>query len=97
MASENVTRTVTYPTTGRGTINTGTTLNVAFGVIRIASSALVRNFDTTNDIYFTLNGGTDRTIVDAGKTIEINGEKIQSIILGNVSGSAVEYQVVLYG
>ena len=86
-----------YPPTGRGTINTGTTLQVNFGTLRVAKSVLIRNFDTTNDILATANGIADVIVVDAGKTIEINGEYINEITLTNSSGSAVQYQVVMFG
>ena len=87
-----------YPSTGRGTINTGTTLQVNFGTQRVAVSGYVRNFDTSNDITIKLNYSTnDSIVVGAGSAFQFEDEYIDNIFLTNASGSSIEYQVVLTG
>ena len=99
MTNPNKTVYKTYPTTGRGTINTGTTLNANFGTQRVAVNGYVQNFDQQgNDLLIKLNSASnDLIVVKCGTSFVFKNEYIDKIYLTNDSGAAIEYQVVLVG
>jgi hypothetical protein len=89
---------VTYPTTGLGTITTGTTLNCNFGTLGSMVSGYVYNDDSSNDLLVRLNFTTNNYIVvPAGTSLQFDKEYITRIYLTNSSGSSIQYQVVMFG
>lgn len=88
-----------YPSTGRGTINDGTTdLQVNFATQRVAISGYVQNFDTANDLTLKINSKNNNVIVlKAGTSFVFEDEYIDSVFISNASGAAVQYQAVIVG
>jgi hypothetical protein len=81
-------------------ISTGTTnLTVRKTGLREVTSALISNYDTSNDITCRINAKNNSVrTVQAGKTLAINDEGIISnIYLSNASGSAVNFGVFMTG
>lgn len=87
-----------YPSAGKGTINTGTTLNVNFGTLRAGTSITITNFDESSVFEVQLNSTANDSIsVPPAQSLIFNDEYITSIFITNSAGSAIEYQVVVLG